>query len=173
MRRALQLDPLSFIVNRRLGATLYLARQYDAALAQLQRAAEMEHRPGSIDSYISLIYEQKGDHDEAVQYDLVALHEDQPQLDIAALLGVYQQHGWQSYWGARTRALLTTSAQPCTAYEIGIDDLRVNELDHAFNSFQHALDSHCFYMTLIRVDPLFDSVRHDSRYAALLTRMHQ
>jgi TolB-like protein/DNA-binding winged helix-turn-helix (wHTH) protein/Tfp pilus assembly protein PilF len=173
MRRALQLDPLSFIVNRRLGATLYLARQNDAALAQLQRAAEMEHRPGSIDSYISLIYEQKGDHDEAVQYDLVALHEDQPQLDIAALLGVYQQHGWQSYWGARTRALLTTSAQPCTAYEIGIDDLRVNELDHAFNSFQHALDSHCFYMTLIRVDPLFDSVRHDSRYAALLTRMHQ
>ena len=173
MRRALQLDPLSFIVNRRLGATLYLARQYDAALAQLQRAAEMEHRPGSIDSYISLIYEQKGEHDEAVQHDLVALHEDQPQLDIAALLGVYQQHGWQPYWRARTRALLTTSAQPCTAYEIGIDDLRVNELDHAFDSFQHALDSHCFYMALIRVDPLLDSVRRDSRYAALLTRMHQ
>jgi TolB-like protein/DNA-binding winged helix-turn-helix (wHTH) protein/Tfp pilus assembly protein PilF len=173
MRRALQLDPLSFVVNRRLGATLYLARQYDAALAQLQRAAEMERRPGSIDSYISLIYEQKGEHDEAVQHDLVALHEDQPQLDIVALLGVYQQHGWQSYWRARTRALLTTSTSSCTAYEIGIDDLRVNELDHAFDSFQHALDSHCFYMTLIRVDPLFDSVRHDSRYAALLKRMHQ
>ena len=173
MRRALQLDPLSFIVNRRLGATLYLARQNDAALAQLQRAAEMEHRPGSIDSYISLIYEQKGEHDEAVQHDLVALHEDQPQLDIAALLGVYQQHGWQPYWRARTRALLTTSANPCTAFEIGIDDLRVNELDHAFISFQHALDSHCFYMALIRVDPLLDSVRRDSRYAAMLTRMHQ
>jgi TolB-like protein/DNA-binding winged helix-turn-helix (wHTH) protein len=173
MRRALQLDPLSFVVNRRLGATLYLARQYDAALAQLQRAAEMEHLPASIDNYMSLINEQKGQHDEAVQHDLVALHEEQPQLDIAALLGVYQQHGWQPYWRARTRALLNTSAQPCTAYEIGIDDLRVSELDHAFDSFQHALDSHCFYMTLIRVDPLFDSVRHDSRYAALLKRMHQ
>jgi hypothetical protein len=133
----------------------------------------MEQRPGSIDNYMSLIYEQKGEHDEAVQHDLIALHDDQPKLDIAALLGVYQQHGWQSYWGARTRALLTTSARPCTAYEIGIDDLRVNALDHAFDSFQHALDSHCFYMALIRVDPLFDSVRHDSRYAALLTRMHQ
>jgi hypothetical protein len=133
----------------------------------------MEHQPGSIDSYISLIYEQKGEHDQAVQHDLVALHEDQPQLDIAALLGVYQQYGWQPYWRARTRALLTTSANPCTAFEIGIDDLRVNELDHAFDSFQHALDSHCFYMALIRVDPLLDSVRHDSRYAALLTRMNQ
>ncbi len=173
MRRALRLDPLSFFVNRRLGATLYLARQYDAALAQLQRAAEMEHQPGSIDNYLSLIYDQKGEQDEAVQHDLIALHEDQPQIDTAALLRVYQQHGRQSYWRARTRALLMTSAGPCTAYEIGTDDLRVSELGQAFDSFQHALDSHCFNMALIRVDPLFDSVRHDPRYAAILKRMHQ
>jgi TolB-like protein/DNA-binding winged helix-turn-helix (wHTH) protein len=173
MRRALQLDPLSFVVNRRLGATLFLDRQYDAALAQLQRAAEMEDHPGSIDNYASLIYEQKGEHDEAVQHDLIALRENQPQLDTDALLSVYRQHGWQSYWRARTRALLTTTAYPCTAYEIGIDDLRVNELDHAFDSFQHALDSHCFSMAFLRVNPLLDSVRHDSRYAALLKRMHQ
>ena len=101
MRRALQLDPLSFVVNRRLGATLYLDRQYDAALAQLRRAAQMEHLPASIDNYMSLIYEQKGQHDEAVQHDLVALHEDHPRLDLAALLGVYQQHGWQPYWQRR------------------------------------------------------------------------
>ena len=173
MRRALQLDPLSFLVNRRLGATLYLAREYDAALDQLQRAAEMEHQPASIENYMSLIYEQKGDHDQAVQHDLIALHEHQPRFDTAALLGVYQQHGWQSYWRAHARALLNSSAGSCTAYEIGVDDLRVNDLDRAFESFQHAIDNHCFSMTFIRVDPLFDSVRHDSRYAALLTRMHQ
>ena len=34
-------------------------------------------------------------------------------------------------------------------------------------------DSHGYRMALIRVDPLFDSVRHGSRYAALLTSMHQ
>lgn len=173
MRRALQLDPLSFLINRRLGATLYLDREYDAALAQLQRAAEMEHQPGTIDNYVSLIYEQKGERDEAVQYDLISLHGQQPQIEIAPLLAVYRKHGWQSYWRARTRALLSTSARPCTAYEIGVDDLRVNNLDHAFHSFQHALDSHCFNMALIRVDPLFDSVRHDPLYAVLMTRMHQ
>ena len=161
MRRALQLDPLSFLVNRRLGVALYYDRQYDAALAQLQRAAEMEQGSGSIEHYVSLIYEQKGDHDEAVQHNLIALRKDQPQLDNAALLVVYQQHGWQAYWRAHTRALLTTPAGPCTAYEIGVDDLRVNDLDHAFESFQHAIDSHCFSMAFIRVDPLFDSVRHD------------
>ena len=173
MRRALQLDPLSFLVNRRMGATLYLARQYDTAISQMQRAAEMEHQPGSIDNYLSLIYEQKGDHDNAVQHDLIALHESQPHLDTGALLDVYKEHGWQSYWRARTQTLLATSAHPCTAYEIGVDDLRVNDLDHAFESFQHALGSHCFHMALIRVNPLLDSVRHDPRYAALLRSMHQ
>jgi TolB-like protein/DNA-binding winged helix-turn-helix (wHTH) protein/Flp pilus assembly protein TadD len=173
MRRAVQLDPLSFLVNRRLGATLYLARQYDEALVQLERAAEMEKQTGSIENYLAVIYEQKGERDEAVKHDLIALHEVQPQLDTAALLGIYQQHGWESYWRAQAHALLATSPRSCTAYEIGIDDLRFNDLDHAFKSFQQALDNHCFYMALIRVDPLFDSVRQDSRYAALLTRMHQ
>ncbi len=173
MRRALELDPLSFLVNRRMGATLYLARQYDEALAQLQRAAEMEHQPGSIDNYMSLIYEQKGDHDQAVRYDLIALHEHQPHIDTAALLRAYRQHGWQPYWRARTKGLLAASADPCTAYEVGIDDLRVDDPGHAFVSFQRALDIHCFNMALIRADPLLDSVRHDSRYTALLTRMHQ
>ena len=173
MRRAIQLDPLSFLINRRLGVALYYDRQYDAALAQLQRSAEMEQASGSVERYVSLVYEQKGEQVEAMQHDLIAMQEGEPQLDIAALRAAYQQHAWQSYWRAQRNALLTISANPCIAYEIGVDDLRINDLDHAFDSFQHALDYHCFNMALIRVDPLFDSVRHDPRYTALLKRMHQ
>lgn len=173
MRRALQLDPISFLVNRRVGAALYYDRQYDAALAQLQRAAEMERSPGSVEPFMSLIYEQKGDRDEAVRSDLIALHEDAPLVDTAALLSAYQQGGWASYWRGRTRALLKLATSPCSGYEIGTDELRVHELGLAFDSFQHAIDSHCFIMAFIRVDPLFDPVRHDARFAALLRRMHQ
>ncbi|WP_348262112.1 winged helix-turn-helix domain-containing protein [Telmatobacter sp. DSM 110680] len=172
MRRALQLDPLSFLVNRRLGVALYYDRQYDAAVAQLQRASEMERSPESIDHYLSLIYEQKGDHDEAVQHNVEALRENESKVDIAALLKVYRQQGWRPFWRARTRAL-PQSTNSCNAYEIGLDDLRVNELDHAFASFQRASEIHCFSMPFIRVDPLFDSVRQDPRYAALLARMNQ
>ena len=173
MRRALQLDPLSFLVNRRLGATLYLAREYDAALEQLQRAAEMEHSPGSVDNYISLVYEKKGENDQAVQHDLIALTEYAPRVDTAALLRVYQQRGWEAYWRARSQALLALSTRPCTAYEVAVSDLRVNDSDDAFKSFKHALDSHCYSMVLLRVDPLLDSVRHDPRYTALLARIKQ
>lgn len=104
MRRALELDPLSFLVNRRMGATLYLARQYDAALSQMQRAAEMEHQPGSIDNYLSLIYEQKGDHDKAVEHDLIALHESS-HTSILALFLAYTRSADGNPIGARVRKL--------------------------------------------------------------------
>jgi TolB-like protein/Tfp pilus assembly protein PilF len=173
MRRALQLDPLSFLMNLRLGVALYFDRQYDAALAQLERAAEMEEQSGSVEHYKSLVYEHKGNQDNAVQHDIRLLHYEWPQVDNAALLVVYQKHGWQSYWRARTRALLTGRGDACTAYQIGVDDLRANEVNDAFDSFQRALDSHCFNMAFIRVDPLFDSVRNDPRYRGLLARLHQ
>jgi TolB-like protein/DNA-binding winged helix-turn-helix (wHTH) protein/Tfp pilus assembly protein PilF len=173
MRRALQLDPLSFLVNRRLGVALYYDRQYDPALVQLNRAAEMEQSQGSIEHYLSFIYEQKGDHDAAVQHNVQALHDNDPRIDSAALLNLYRQQGWRPYWRARTRTFLSTSTSPCISYEIGMDDLRIHELDHAFESFKKAVDNHCFGMTFIRVDPFFDSLRHDSRYVELLTRMHQ
>lgn len=172
MRRALALDPVSFLMNRRLGAVLYFARDYDAALAQLSRAAEMENQPGSIDNYVSLIYEQKGNRDAAIEHDLAALHSDLPGLDVAALHLTYQQHGWESYWRARSAALLATHPAPCTAYSVAVDSIRVHELDRAFMFFNRALDQHCFNMALIRVDPLLDPVRSDPRYAALLGRLH-
>jgi tetratricopeptide (TPR) repeat protein len=174
MRRALQLDPLSFFINRRLGVTFYLARDYDAALTQLRRAEEMENSPGTIDNYISLVYEQKGMRDEAVEHDLTALHADDPKIDTAALRSTYQQHGWQPYWRARTQALLSVSPEPCTPYFVGVGYLRAGDIDRAFTSFNRELDQHCPYIpALIRVDPLLDPVRHDPRYAALLTRIHQ
>lgn len=173
MRRALALDPLSFFVNRRLGVALYLARDYDAALVQLNRAAEMEHDPSSIDNYTSLIYEQKGQHDKAVEYDLAALPSLSPQIDTTALRSTFKQNGWQAYWLARSSVLLSIPSWPCTPYQIALDDLRTNHLDKAFASFNRALDQHCYSMAFLRVDPILDPVRHDPRYTALLARIHQ
>ena len=172
MRRALQLDPLSFLISLRMGVALYYDRQYDAAIAQLQRAGEMEQHSRSVEFYLSLVYEQKGDHDEAVQHHLAEEHDGQPKSGTVKLLSLYRKRGWEAFWRA-SRGAVNASAIPCEVYEAGIDDLRVGELGDAFSSFQHAIERHCFRMTFIQVDPLFDPVRQDSRYIALLKRLNQ
>jgi TolB-like protein/DNA-binding winged helix-turn-helix (wHTH) protein/Tfp pilus assembly protein PilF len=172
MRRALELDPLSFFMNRRLGATLYLARDYDGALNQLRRAAEMEpDKHGVVDNYIGLAYEKKGMHDEAVDHDLLALQNDWPKLDTDALRSVYKLKGWNAYWRARIDALHPNQNQ-CEPYEEGVSYLRVGENDHAFSALNRAIDQRCYRIVWIKVDPLLDPIRNDARYAALLRRVN-
>jgi TolB-like protein/DNA-binding winged helix-turn-helix (wHTH) protein/Flp pilus assembly protein TadD len=173
MRRALELDPLSFFMNRRLGATLYLARDYDAALNQLRRAAEMEpDKRGVVDNYISVAYEKKGRHDEAVDHDLLALQNDWPRLETDPLRSVYKRKGWNAYWRARIEALHPYENQGCVAYEAGVSYLRVGDSDHAFSFFNRAVDQHCYRIVWLKVDPLLDSIRSDPRYAVLLGQVN-
>jgi len=173
MRRALSLDPLSFFMNRRLGPTLYYARDYDGALEQLRRAAEMEpNQHGVVDGWMSVAYEMKGMHDEAVEYDLAALRDSWPKLDVDSLRLVYKNKGWEAYWRAHLDALRPYGDRRCMAYETGVSYLRVGDRDRAFLSLGRAVDERCYRVAWFKVDPLLDSVRSDPRYGNLLKRVN-
>ncbi len=45
-KRAVELDPLSLIINADLGSTFMMARQYDQAIAQLQRTLTLDNKFG-------------------------------------------------------------------------------------------------------------------------------
>ena len=42
LKKAQELDPLSLLINTSIGRQLYFARQYDAAIEQLQKTLEMD-----------------------------------------------------------------------------------------------------------------------------------
>jgi len=173
MRRALSLDPLSFFMTRRLGATLYLARDYDGALDQLRRAAEMEpDMRERVDNYMSSAYEQKGMHDEAVEYDLVALQSRWPSLDVARLGRAYKSRGWTAYWRARTEAILSLGSQYCGSEEIAKDYVRLGDRNKAFAYLNRDVDDRCYGVMMLRTDPVLDPIRGDKRFASLLQRVN-
>jgi tetratricopeptide (TPR) repeat protein len=160
-------------MNRRLGATLYLARDYDGAVDQLRRAAEMEPgRRGVVDNWMSIAYEMKGMHDEAIEHDLAALRNDWPKLDTSGLRSVYERKGWAAYWQARVDALRPYENEGCVAYDSGVSYLRAGDSNHAFSSLNSAVDQQCYRMIWLRVDPLLDSIRSDRRYTSLLQRVN-
>ncbi len=93
-KQSIALDPLSPNFNMVAGATLYFAREYDAAVTQLEQARELE--PRFLQTYLQLgqAYEQKGDLERAIQtYRLgIKQTERHPQL-LAALAHSYSLAG--------------------------------------------------------------------------------
>jgi TolB-like protein/DNA-binding winged helix-turn-helix (wHTH) protein len=173
MRRALELDPLSFLINRHLGSTLFFARHYDEALDYLRRAGEMEpSRLGVVDNWISWIYEKKGMHDDAVTHDLMAIGGYVPQAETDHLRSTYQHAGWKAYWQARIDAMNSGPEAQCTPYDLGLGYLRLGDRDRALTSFNRAIDRRCFWMIWLKVDPMVDDIRTDPRYNDLLRRVN-
>jgi TolB-like protein/DNA-binding winged helix-turn-helix (wHTH) protein/Flp pilus assembly protein TadD len=174
MRRALELDPLSFYMNRQLGTTLYLARHYDEALYYLRRAGEMEpNLPGVVENWISAIYEKEGRQDDAVHHELVAMSGDHPQIEVERLRSIYQHAGWKAYWQARIDMVAPDAGRyPWVPCFLGASYLRLGDRDLAFFWFNRAVDQRCWCMTLLKIDPLMDDIRTESRYHDLLRRLN-
>jgi TolB-like protein/Flp pilus assembly protein TadD len=172
MRKAVELDPLSFFMNRHLGSTLYFARHYDEALYYLRRAGEIDPNAAPIvENWISFIYEKKGLQDEAVSSDLKALSPDLPPAQIDSLRSAYQRGGWKAYHKARLELTASYGDELCNAWAIGLGYLRIGERDRALSLFGKAVDHHCVWMTFVKVDPLLDDIRTDPRFDALVQRM--
>ncbi len=173
MRKALEMDPASFLMNRHLGSTLFFARHYDEALVHLQQALEME--PGKqnlVAGWASQIYEMKGMRDKAVESDAAGAGFETSDANVRSMLAIYKRDGWNAYWEARMKLILASPNYPCVPYYIGVDYIRLGKPDLAFPQISSAIDQKCSELTWFMVDPTLDSIRSDSRYKDLLKRMN-
>jgi tetratricopeptide (TPR) repeat protein len=172
MRHALQLDPLSFLMNRHLGSTLYFARHYPEALLYFHRAAEMEPRNlRLVENWLARSFEKLGNLDEAERADLMILGAWFPGAKLAPLRLAYSRGGWPAYQVARIRLLTDHPALDCGRFEIGESYLRIGDRDRAVSWIGRDLDTSCFWGNTLAVDPVLDDLRTDPRYPALLEQI--
>ena len=166
MRRAVKLDPLSFITNRLLGSALYFDRQYDESLHSLQLAAELNpDRADLAQDWMTLVYEEKGMFPQAVDADLSDMNEPY----ATTMRSAFRKGGWPSYQQARIK-VLSRADKGCFAYEIGVSYLRLGDRDRALPPLYRAIDDQCFWTLWFKASPQLDSLRSDSRYPDLLRR---
>lgn len=174
-RRATELDPLSLVISTNYGQVLYLARRYGDAERELRTTLERDPTFAYAWSTLALVLLQEHRSSEAITAWRRAL----------ALEGEHSWAGYLAYLGYAyavtgqpdsARAILRTLRDPharryLSPGTIGLVQLGLGERDSAFASFTRAIDEHDAVVDYgFPADPLFDALRSDPRYPALLKR---
>ncbi len=173
MERARSLDPLSVSVNFSLGWRLYMARQYERAVAQLTNTVEMD--PAFLLPHIVLgeCYEQQGDFPKAIavlqQAALLSRHS-------APVLGALG-HAY-ALAGKRAEAFkvleelhAVSTTQYVSPYYVALVFAGLKDHAKANEWLERAYEDRSNPLVFANVDPQLDELRQDPRFNALLRRM--
>jgi tetratricopeptide (TPR) repeat protein len=172
-RQAQALDPLSPAIGRDLGRVFHCQRRYDQAIEQYRKTLELE--PGFPSGYLhlGLAYAQKAMYPEAVAACQKAreLRGANP-LTLAGLGYCYGR------WGQRDKAeellaeLKRVSAQKyVSAFDLALIHIGLDQKDQAFEWLDRAREDRDGWLVWLNADPVFDSLRPDPRFAALLKKV--
>ncbi|MGH9948510.1 MAG: TPR end-of-group domain-containing protein, partial [Pyrinomonadaceae bacterium] len=169
--KAKELDPFSPLVEYNLARTYYYARQYDRALEVLNAQTAAPKNEEKILYMAGLIYLQKGMQAEALKVfqDVSAKNR---MLGIAAVGYTYGR------MGRRKEALniiadleRSSTGSYIPPQELALIYIGLNERDKAFHYLNKTFEERYGAFTSLKVEPLFDPIRDDPRFAALLQQM--
>lgn len=174
IKRARDLDPLSLIINADVGLVLVLSRQYDQAIDQLQKTLEMDANFPPTYWMLAHVYEAKGAQEEAYQMYLKSMILAGTSSEF--LTPFEQSHargGWRAAWQKDVDLSLhyrATGGEP-NAYWLAESYARLGDKDHALDWLLKASDERFYMVVFAQVDPRFDALRSDPRFAELLRRI--
>jgi eukaryotic-like serine/threonine-protein kinase len=172
-KRAAELDPLSPSATADVGYPFYYARRYDEAIEHYNRALELD--PNFFWSYlwIGQARVQQGRHQEAIDEINRAVTLSGNQTRVIATLGhAYAVAGRRGEAQQVLDQLLERSKNSYVSpYYIALVYTGLGEKDQAFDWLERAYEEHQPYFSLFNVEPVFDSLRSDPRFASLLKRV--
>jgi serine/threonine protein kinase/tetratricopeptide (TPR) repeat protein len=172
IKRALDLEPFSLIINSSAGRILYLEREYDHASEQLHKALELDPNFARAHFFLGQVYQEKGLNEQAVAEFQKALQLDVNQYLLAGLGYAYATSGKRDEAMKVLDQLKDLSKQRyASSYGIAIIHLGLGEKDAAFESLEKAYQERSEGLSSLMVEPRWDSLRADPRFADLLKRI--
>jgi TolB-like protein/DNA-binding winged helix-turn-helix (wHTH) protein/Tfp pilus assembly protein PilF len=171
--RALELDPLSPIINLHLAWHYLYTRQYDRAFDQLAKTLELDPNYALAHWYRGLTYEQKKMYGEALREMAEAKNLLPGNLAVESDIGhVYAVSGNKAAAQKVIAALKDESAHRyVNLYELALIYVGLGQRDQAFESLDKAFRERSDQMIYLKVDPRLDSLRSDARFANLVLRV--
>ena len=171
--KALELDPLSLILNTNRGSILYFERRYQDAVANILRALELDPNFTVAHQWLGRAYEQMGLFDKAAEahQKSVNLLPDDPE-SIASLAHTYAVAGRKGEARWLLKGLMEQRRDGyVSSYWIALVHVGLGEKEQAMDWLYRAYEDRFDWLGSLKLEPEFDSLRSESRFMKLLTLM--
>ena len=172
--RAQELDPLSVPINTDIGFELYYARRYEEAISHLQSVLQTSPKFPLAHLWLGRAYEQKSMYPEAIaEFEQAGTALKDWPVIIAAAGHTYGQWGHRADATAALHSMNElTKEEYVTPYGMALIFAGLNDKELAIHWLQKAYEDRSHWLVWMNLDPRFDNVRSDPRFADLLRRMH-
>jgi tetratricopeptide (TPR) repeat protein len=174
IKQAQRLDPLSLVINRNVAWVFYFARRYDKAVEALKKTLELDPNFILANAFLGKVYLHMSMYEEA-------LREIQKEKDITGrfdpLVETWRGIAYECLGriGEAKKVLddLLERAKRAYVPSVLLSNLyfALGEKDEGFNCLNKGYEENDSTILEIKADPVFDSVRSDPRFTALLKKI--
>ena len=177
-KQAQQLDPLSVETNRALGSVYYWAGRNEEAFNQYKKTVELDPKDARMHGHLADVYARKRMYPEAIaeQQKYLSLAGDE---EAAQDLGRdFASSGYPAAMKAlyrKTFVFLEEAGKYAyvSPVHFAVLHAQLGENDQAFASLEKAFEERQPWLGQVKVDPQFEPLRSDPRFADLVRRVEE
>jgi DNA-binding winged helix-turn-helix (wHTH) protein/TolB-like protein/Flp pilus assembly protein TadD len=173
-KRGLVVDPLSVAISDDVAGAHYWARHYDEAIAQAQKSIELDRSHAAAYVFLGQAYDLKGSYAEALAAYQKAIDLSQRTTNIMGLVGHLE-----AVSGRRSEALKivkelkeVSADKSVSPYDLALVYTGLGDKDNAINQLNRAYEERAGWIIAIKVEPMFDPLRSNPRFADLQRRLN-
>ncbi len=173
-RKAKDIEPLTPYTNTMVGRILYMGRRYNEALQYYNKIVQKEPKNVKAKYLLGLVYLQKKMYAEALEiFEQLYYSGNEKELSASALGYTYGKLK-RTNEARRIIAEMDDESKenPIPPQEKSIVFIGLGDNDKAIEWLEKAYQQHLSTLSTIRVEPLYDDLRSDSRFQNILHRMN-
>src|SRR5438094_51356 len=175
LERARELDPLSIQIAYYYAAVSWFERDFDRAIEQLQKTISMEPNNALAYQLLSAIFYQK-----KMQAQAFIAHDKANSLggvfsdaEMAEMRNAYETAGLSAYFRKENelRQKRLAEGKYQSPLNIALNYAFAGDDSEALDWLERAVDEHTPWLPDLKIDPMWDAVRSQPRFVALLKKI--
>jgi DNA-binding winged helix-turn-helix (wHTH) protein/TolB-like protein/Tfp pilus assembly protein PilF len=173
MEHAQELDPHSMVIYRARGRLLCYMHQPAQAIEHMRRVVDSEPNVPLNHLVLAWAYEDAGMYAQAVEEYIKSSAVAGVPSEIAQRdAEVFKNSGWQGYVRAQRDWLLQRRDGYVSPMRLAGLNARLGDKDETFAWLEKSVDQRASGIPALKIDPVFDGLHSDPRFAKLLQRMN-